>query len=343
MARKLSRASKEKKKDYTEQNADLYNQQYDEQLKQEQRERNEDLEKNPDPTTRRDNQLFMEMTADKVRAGYDTSVKDWLLRNELINQETDLRVYKFQGHNRLGRVYCGKYQDEIPDEDEIGRKYGSGKYECLLTVSDKEGQRRITSSKFVIAEIYDDIRDEEQMKRYPANLNSGGGGSFREFDRMIDAMSKFMAVLSPLINNNNNPDISSMMMKNYETMGTVMKKSALDQQQMINDIQRSKLDLSEVVEDPDESTGLSNMIASVSPWIEKLLPLILGGGAQSKAAVTMVKAAPRFKEVVKNKRVLTGLIKFIGEKHGVSTVKRLLTELKIRKPRVDIKQEATAK
>lgn len=282
---------------------------------------------------------FKELDPSDIHAGYDTSVQDWLLRNGLRKKDYVLRVYRFGGAGDNERTAVGKYIDHIPDEDEIGLKYGSGRYECILQVSDKDGQRRVTSSRFLVDSIYDEIRQEEkikkaqQMQQLPVPINGT-----HQFDNMIESMSKFMAVIFPLINagraNIETPDVSAIMMKNYENMNSVIKRSILDNQQLINDVQRGNMGLPETMEDLKETTGLMGLITTIGPLIEKVLPLILGGGAKPKIAATLIKSAPQYAQVIKDKKLLHGLIQWIEKKHGKEVSGKLLASLKLKRPRI---------
>lgn len=281
---------------------------------------------------------FRELVPEDLHAGYDNTVNDWLLRKGLFEQNYTLRVYRFD--SRGERVHVGKFSDHIPDEDEIGHKFGGGKYECMLTVSDKNRKRHVTSSRFSLDDNYNDIIRERKQKLYQDNIKGNNGvpmnPGFNNFDSMIEGISKLMVVMMPLFNrndNNSSPDMASFMLKNYEMMQGVMKRSILDQQQNVNDIQRMSFGVPDVMDDIKETTGLMGVINNLSPLIEKFLPLILGGGMGSKTAVGIVKAVPQYQQIVQNKTALKEMIAIIERNHGKDAVKKVLQEFKLKRPK----------
>ncbi len=278
---------------------------------------------------------FREISIDDLHAGYDVSVHDWLLRNGLEKIGFVLRVYRYGGEAGTDRISVGKFTDHVPDADEIGRSFGAGKYDCILSLTDKNGKRRATSSRVICDEIYNEIRAEEKQAKLKALQISGvPANGVNNFDTMIESMGKFMVVLGPLLTRNNNQsgDMSAIMMENYKLVQSMMKTSIRDQQQIINDVQRGKLGLSETMEDLEETSGLMGLLTQIGPYIEKLLPLILGGKVQQKAAATIIKAAPSYMKITRDKKLLSGLIRWIEEKHGRETTKKVLSSLKLKRP-----------
>ncbi len=279
---------------------------------------------------------FKELNPEDLHNGYDTTVKDWLLRKGLIDQTCTMRVYRFE---RGERVFVKKFVDHIPDEDEVGNLYGSGRYECMLQVSDKNRKRHATSSKFTLHESYDEAVKERKMRAYKEGMGNNQSMPYppvNNFDNMIEGISKLMVVLMPLFDRggkSSSPDMSSFMLKNYEMMQGVMKRSILDQQQNVNDIQRMSMGVPEVMDDIQETTGLMGVVNNLAPLVEKFLPLILGGGLASKTAVGVVQAAPQYAEIIKSKRALNKMIGIIEKQHGKEAATKVLAEFKLKRPK----------
>lgn len=293
---------------------------------------------------------FRELQPDELHNGYEASIEDWVLRNNLIKKTVTARVYKFDGLRQTHRVHCGKFTGEVPDEDEIGRTFGAGKYSVIVNATDKTNQRRISEYKFTCAEVYDDIKNNPYgfspgMQHAPNPMMfMGMGNPDKSFDKSMDAMAKMLAMIMPLVKQQNTQpqNVTDMIGDTYKMMTGIMKRSVLDQTQLINDMGRRQAGLDGVVENIEESTGMAGILAQLKPYVDSLVPLLVGQPnliqrSQAQAAVQTIKKHPEYKDFVRNRRLVSQLCKFIEEKHGKEAVQAVLKNFQISKPRRKIK------
>lgn len=292
---------------------------------------------------------FRELEPSELHNGYEASVEDWLLRNNLIKKSVVARVYKFDGIRNTSRVHCGKFVDEVPDEDEIGRTFGAGKYSVILNANDSGGQRRISEYKFTCAEVYDEIKNNPMgynpaMGYNPMMGMMGMGSADRSFDKSMDAMAKMLAMIMPLVRQQNTQpqNVTDMISDTYKMMTGIMKRSVLDQTQLINDMGRRNAGLDGVVENIEESTGMAGILAQLKPYVDSLVPLFVGQPnliqkSQAAATVQAIKKHPEYPQFVRNRKMVSQLCKFIEDKHGKKAVAAVLKNFQISKPRRRIK------
>jgi hypothetical protein len=255
---------------------------------------------------------------------YDLGLRDWFLKNQLEDKSYKVSLYRFinpQFGDRKALV--NQYEDLMPSEHEIGLQFGSGRYCVFVTMTDSNGKRRIYNSKFRISEDYD------KRKNVPTVNDTMGTG----FDSAFNLIAKVLTLFQPILaqnNNNNGSNIRDLLLENYKSTNDILKRSALDNTQFYNDMQRKNMEIPEVFETTEETTGLTGFISQVVPLIEKFLPIIMGkSNTETKAALSLIRTLPAFGEVTKDKAKLNFLIKFIDKNHGADITDRVLKKLGI--------------
>jgi len=259
---------------------------------------------------------------------YDLGLRDWFLKNQLEDKSYKVSLYRFinpQFGDRKALV--NQYEDLMPSEHEIGLQFGSGRYCVFVTMTDSNGKRRIYNSKFRISDDYD------RRKNTPVNDSMGNG-----FDSAFNLIAKVLTLFQPILQNNNGnnngSNIRDLLLENYKSTNDILKRSALDNTQFYNDMQRKNMEIPEVFETTEETTGLTGFISQVVPLVEKFLPIIMGkSNTETKAALSLIRTLPAFSDVTKDKSKLNFLIKFIDKNHGVDITDRVLKKLGIVRPK----------
>lgn len=268
----------------------------------------------------------------------DLGLKDWFLKNRYEDTDYKVSLYRYvnpQFGERKSLVY--QWTEELPSEHDIGLKYGSGRYELFVCLTDRKGKRRIYHSKFRISEEYDKLRSETAPSMLQHSNGSNGNGGAAGLDSAFNMMAKVIALITPIMQANNashsgngfDPSkISEMMIESYKGMNEVLKRNTLDNTQFLNDIQRRVSDMDGIVESETEVQGLTGFINSIAPLIEKFLPIFTGkSNLQTRAAMGVIKQMPAYNEVVRDKAKLNALIGFVTKKHGPEVTEKILKKL----------------
>lgn len=264
----------------------------------------------------------------------DAQLQDYLTKQRLLDSSYVISLYRYDNEHTQQKTFCGKYVDMIPSEHDIGLEHGSGKYLSVLQAIDKFGKRRGTTSSYKIDKRYDILREQNKMmpeSNYPALYHGGNG--MQGVGEAMKIMQSMVAMLIPLIRPSQQPQsMSDVMSENFKSMNDVMKNVYMDNAQFYNDIIREKSDISEVVESEEEASGFMGILNQITPLIETLLPKITARGQQSVDAVNTIKSIPGYKQVIRDAKVIKGLIDFIKEKHGAETAVKVARKFNIKIP-----------
>lgn len=279
--------------------------------------------------------------------GSDSLLYEYLQRNDLVDNEYFISLYKYDRDHGEMKTFCEKFIGEIPNEDSIGKIYGGGRYCLILQVRDKTGKARGTTRKFKLHKRYDRFANSSGQEQGVFPMISLGGSQGNGGNQLQDAvnlvrvmMGTFMPMLKMLqgpqqLAPQENPQsetMASMMTENYKAMNEAMKEMMLDNTQLFNDVSRRAVDLPEVTEDENETSGVVGMFNSLLPFVEKLLPMVTQRGAQGMQAVKTIQEMPGFKNAVKDKATIKKLYDFIEAKHGTGTAKQILQKFKLKSP-----------
>jgi len=267
----------------------------------------------------------------------DDNLRGFLQRENLLDNEYTVTLYKFDNEIAGSRKRSMLFQwgDDFPGEHEIGLRYGGGRYLVILNITDKEGKHRIASCKFRLASHYDDFKKEREKGGInPLMLGQFPPVGKENLQGSLLIIKEVIEILKPLINKPSDGGTPiEYMAETYKAINKTLVQSMLDNTQLINDIQRKSLDLGEVYEDEEETTGIMGVINTLSPILEKAIPVILGSNkSASMDTVKLVKNLPIYKELIKNKKQLNVFTKFVEEKHGKKIADNLLRKFNVRTP-----------
>ena len=288
--------------------------------------------------------------ADAVQnASFSAKAREWIEKSNIENLTVTATLYKYRGnHPSQGKTQCCKYENEFPDEHNVGLVYGSGKYSMIVTypkgAKQAPGVRRF---EFELHSHYDQLKREEEMRGGPLNYGNGRFSPYpvQASQAPIDPFSgleRLLALVMPLMR----PQVSggaNEMLGMYNAMAMVMRKNLTDQADFMKEIQDRMLD--EQDEDPTnplQIAGAATMpVIAATPevsWWEKLLPLampflakIAGADAgESAAAVAAVESIPQVKEILTDtrhkedaKKMIATIEKSLGKEKADNILKKL--------------------
>jgi hypothetical protein len=154
---------------------------------------------------------------------------------------------------------------------------------------------------------------------------------------MKTMMEIFAPVLHPPVQQQVMPDFSGVLLSNFQNMNEMMRGQALEMAKLIRDVQRGvMMPEDEEIDDPDsednpEEQGILQMIM---PLLSEYIPKLLGGGPESKAITTVVRAAPQFKRIINDVGAVTQLVRHLDQTQGKEKTDAILAKLKVTRPGV---------
>lgn len=227
-----------------------------------------------------------------------------------------------------GREHCGKMVNVLPDTEEIGIKYGPGKYR--LTISWPVPGKKTPMTKPLEIQIGKEysIRHKQYLSEQNKNIEQTGNGGSDNFAFMLDAASKMVGLMRPPQNDNSillevfrtqNDNTSKMIERLERTMTDDRKENAAKFDRVLSSmenmisrtLERKEKPLLEQIQEIKTLGGMLGMSVGGVPMIDgpeddrpdwmkaidligdKLGPL-LSAFAQGglKGAVAATKAAP---------------------------------------------------
>jgi len=155
----------------------------------------------------------------------------------------------------------------------------------------------------------------------------------------LDVVERVICLLAPLLKSTGGNDQMSLMMANTYTMiSKVMQKNLLDNLDMMDKIaERQAAKENENDDDDDEEPEEPKMIQhsepsildKALPYIEKFLPLLIGGGKTGDSVSSLINAIPSVAGILRDKEGMKGLISYIDQLRGSDETDKALAALKI--------------
>ncbi len=297
-------------------------------------------------------------TEETTKASIPVSIFDdfseWLQTTEAADDDFYCTVYQVKGNSTKNRVYLEKYDGCIPEPDEIGNKYGTGKFKLYMKFYNHpklvksytinlhprfgsgNWQNPNTQNQLPQAQTQPNLQ-QLQPAQDPMQMMATMSGIFT-------SMMGAMAQLQGNQNNQQSPfDVTNMMDGIMNTMGKVIQRSASDQLQLVNDITRERANLPEVVETAEETSFINQIL----PVIQSLLPSFLGKPKQEiKPTIDMIKGLPQYQTLMKNNRLLVSLVGHLRETQGedktAEIIQTLQLDKKVKEASTKINQQQTA-
>ncbi|MDD5549607.1 MAG: hypothetical protein PHI79_08455 [Sulfurovaceae bacterium] len=282
-------------------------------------------------------QNFEELSDTKklnLSLSYIDRFQDFIRKSELLEATAVYYLYKYDSLTSQSKSFISKFTDvEPPDEDAIGRRFGSGKYLIVVAISPcskaPEGAMRAYNIK--IHSYYDTLKVSEPINQPIPNTTiiNTPQNNFKETVSMI---AQLVSIITPLLQqrNDNTPDFNQILFKSYETTNDVLKRNLMENIKVSGELQRKLLENggNSEMETEHEETSL---IDQFKPLLIEWLPKLIGDNPQSKAVQALVQNLPQFKEVTKNTDELRILINYLDNEKGKSTTDKILQNLKLKR------------
>lgn len=283
-------------------------------------------------------QTFEELVSSDgcIDANYHARLLDFLAKSDLTVNEAQFHLYKYENYmSGEAKAWVAKYvESEPPDEAEVARAFGSGRYLLIMTVP---GKSIVRSYRFRISALCDGARPE--VSPHPIVYDNR-----KNNDGMKDAVLLFqqvVATLIPLLRPPESANYSKMMDSNYSMVADVMRKSMMSNVELMEEYQRkvsmlkSKNDHRVIdmqqEEDSSNENNFATIIAQIAPLLEAYLPKILGGGAQGKVVSGMVRDSAMFHEIKRNRSMVNALIAYLDQEKGADETDKILSALSLKR------------
>ncbi len=274
-----------------------------------------------------------------INPSYTDKVQEFILKSNL-EVGPKFYLYKYD-NNQSGesKSLIAKFQDgDPPDEDDIGRRFGSGRYLTVMSIP-KIGKQKgaIRAYRFKIHAQYDQVSSQTPAGYpYPAQQPYFQDMPSRKTEsgvsETIAVIERLMGAFLPLMQRQENPDMQSLLFNTYDNMGNVMKKQQIENMKLMSEISRNALALPPEggEELPTEEPEVPNVLMQLLPMISEWLPKILAGGPKAQAISSVVQQTPQFAEIIRDKRKLKSLVTYLEKTEGKEKTDLLLQKLKIK-------------
>jgi hypothetical protein len=242
---------------------------------------------------------------------------------------------------------------EPPDEEEIGRMHGSGRYLiCASIPKTTKREGRMRAYRVRLHKRYDDLKRENERQSIgqpfmlpapasmlPAPASMPGQGMADMFGMMERMVAMFTTMINPLLNRPRDENVKEFMKSMYSTMGEAMQSSMSENLRMMAEMKRIAIegsqDMNQVqVDTTIEQEQQSTILSQIIPLLSEFLPKILGGGAKSEAVREVVRMTPQFKRLIKDRAELVRVIRYLDQSKGTDETNRILLALKVARPGV---------
>jgi hypothetical protein len=290
---------------------------------------------------------------------FDDKLREFLAIHNTEELSPSVYLYKFD-HPTTGEsksLVC-KYENEIPDAHTVGLSHGSGRYLILVNTPKTKTQKQIVRGyRFRIHPHYDSLRmntasngppfytqprSSAHVYTLPPGAERGearGGAS-----EGLAMVKEVISILAPLMMSKKDDgggmlNMGKFMAEQYSSMGEVMKHNLIESSKMVADAQRARLngpsvdgDFDDAGDDGDEG-GAGGIIQQILPFLQSVLPQLLGQGPVASATAASIKALPQFGQVVNNPAEVRQLVAYLDRVKGKEATDKVLKRFKISRPK----------
>jgi len=290
-----------------------------------------------------------------VDVTFDRRAADWLAQENYERLTAKVSLYKFD-HPTTGeaKALVDTWENEIPEQHEVGLAHGSGRYLLLVTFPQGEKQTRgIRGWRFRLHANYDALRAEHLRAQAAINPQAPGlvygargpmGPQSDPLTQGLDAVAKLVGVLAPLLvaqkGGGSAPDMQGMLAM-YKGMGDIMKASARENVEFFADMQRQVLGLP-APQPEGEDVKEEGVLEKLMPLLAEWVPVMLGQGPKAQATAATVRALPLFKQVVKSKGEVARIVQYLDGAYGPAQTDTLLARLHVSRPQANNAAAAVA-
>lgn len=288
---------------------------------------------------------------------FDENFNNWLIEAGAAVAGKEFRVYvKRYRENAPRPIHCETFLNRFPGLDEIGAKWGGGKFEVkynLLRVPKtvNKNYKLCTSTIIELDDAWNDIaanNKEDEKARRAAKMAGGdqraiGGGSFDNGNSFGQAIGLSQAIINMVKDvmetaAERAPAAPTDMYKNLNAMAEEMVRSNLKtiygiRNQALREIPFNQANTAapaaglQVIQPAAVENPLISVIETV---IEEYAPKILGGGVIADQAIEMIKSMlPKFSQVTGDPDAMQTIVNTCCSRLGVEQTKTLFSKIGI--------------
>lgn len=230
-----------------------------------------------------------------------------------------------------------------PDEDTIGREHGGGRYLICLAVGGGGEDGKMRSYEIKLNKRYDILADELKRQKTASALIPAPAAAFDPSAMMATTMTMMktmIEIFAPIMRPVQPaapalPDLSGIMIQNFQTVNELMRGQAVEMAKMMREVQRGTLTAGDDDIDDDEdgeAEQSQSILDMIAPLLSEYIPKLLGDGPESKIVSTAVRAAPQFKQIVRDKNATAELVNYLDQTQGKEKTNAILQKLKVPRP-----------
>lgn len=289
---------------------------------------------------------FEEVEEVSFTPSYQIKLWEFIDRQNIDRETLSCYLYKFDDPNgrSLSKSFIEKYTDrEPPDEDEIGKSFGSGRYILCVSIPAEEGKKgssKMRGYRFRIHPRYDKIQKEQSVQAPSTPQASSLPVQYMPMQQqngMKEAFSMIkdiMALFIPLMATQKQSGLDEIMSESYSAMNNVMKTNMIENFRMFKQFTKSALldqpgGDEDMFEDAVETEKEPTLLEQFAPLLNEWLPKILGGGVQGRVLNQVVQNTPQFQQLINDKVELRKVIKYLVDTRGPAETAQILDALNI--------------
>lgn len=268
-----------------------------------------------------------------------TSIEEEL--NELfpINESTKAYLYRIDDKGSRKQVF--RYDGMLPDDHEIGMRFGGGEFLMMIKYRDDSGEQKQTTKKINLDESYNSYRDEKpqaQPNNHTQNNNSELGQIMSIMVQMMERMNQPQKIADMIPNFN----LGAILQDTYTKANNVLEDGLIRQQKLLSSMMmQSKKQFAEMVqqqpkqieyyddeeeyeEEEENNMRMQNkmIFSMVKPYIPQLI-----GGLLPQETIEGFKSNPLFSAIINNpqgKKEFESLILEEFDFDTLATVRKIL-------------------
>jgi len=265
---------------------------------------------------------------------YNEHFSAWLESTDMQEDEFSAVLYKMSGkHSNKNRVFCKRYNDEVPEPEEVGEIFGAGRYKVMITFpAMKSKDKKLKTYTFTLHDFYDRNKMGIEQPQQPQQPQQTSNTPEVYMSMMNQVFGMVQNMIQPMLANQQiqQPKFNPAEMMG-EFMGSMMPtfgKMAEDQMSMITDMAKKQIGLPVVEASEEEESFLS----SVLPMIKEFLPYLTEQNQATQAVTAkMVQQTKQYKMLKSNNALLGRLVQDLVKTEGEEKVKKLLEKLNLDK------------
>ncbi len=283
------------------------------------------------------------MSEEKIIAVLEPELTWWEYYEIHSDQITDITGYLY--YDKIKGAQITKFNDEVPDEHDIGVLYGSGMYKLIVRYK-YDGKSDTKTDRFSMSSHYDDLAvSEPSFEKVPESNGSMAAeivGALRaiisETTTQLTAIaSPFVPVILEKLGSTSPAPFADIHEEMYRSQMRISENQAKSMAKINNEFLKTTLDglgtnlVSgnngyEDDEEEEESGAMTKLFIMARPLLEGVMPQIMSGAGGT--LIETVRNNSLFQQVVNSEEAMAEIQAWVLNKYGFETVSKLMELLK---------------